>query len=241
MKTPSQAALFSAVDATWPAHRMQTVGNWVVRDGRGGGQRVCAASANGEIVAGDIAAAEDMMLALGQDRLFMIQGDQLELDGLLAQRGYVIKDPVDILVCSARAIAGDFEPRLHAIFAQYPMPILAEIWAAGGINEKRLQVMRRANCDKVFVLGRVEDRAAGVAFVAAQGEICMAHAVEVLARERRKGVAERMMMAAAKWGIWQGAEVFSVLATQANSGAQKLYRKMGMETACHYHYRLKIT
>ena len=68
----------------------------------------------------------------------------------------------------------------------------------------------------------------------------MAHAVEVLARERRRGVAERMMRAAAWWGLRQGASTFCVLTTQANSGAQSLYRKLGMETGAQYHYRIKV-
>lgn len=230
----AEADLFAAVDATWPAAEMHAVEGWTIREGRGGGQRVSAASGSG-----DIAVAEEAMIALGQDRLFMIQGEQTELDAALADRGYVVKDPVDLLVGDAAALAEGFKPKLDAIFAQFPMPILAEIWAEGGIGPARLDVMRRAVCDKTFVMGRIDARASAAAFVAASNGICMAHAVEVLARERRRGVAERMMRAAAWWGLRHGAETFCVLTTQANGGAQALYRKMGMETAARYHYRIK--
>ena len=179
------------------------------------------------------------MTALGQDKLFMIQGEQVELDGELADRGYVVKDPVDLLVCDAATLADEFKPKLEAIFAQFPMAILAEIWAEGGINSARLDVMQRALCDKTFVMGRIDARASAAAFVGASNGICMAHAVEVLERERRRGVAERMMRAAAWWGLRHGAETFCVLTTQANTGAQALYRKIGMETAAQYHYRIK--
>jgi len=160
------ADLFAAVDATWPAHSTHMVEGWTIRDGRGGGQRVSAASGSG-----DISVAEEAMAAIGQDKLFMIQGEQTELDAALADRGYVVKD----------------------------------IWAEGGIGPARLDVMRRATCDKTFVMGRIDARASAAAFVGASGGICMAHAVEVLKRERRRGVAERMMRAAAWWGLRQGA------------------------------------
>ena len=230
----TEADLFAAVDATWPAYATQLVDGWTIRDGRGGGQRVSAASGSG-----NIEIAEAAMTALGQDKLFMIQGEQVELDGELADRGYVVKDPVDLLVCDAATLADEFKPKLEAIFAQFPMAILAEIWAEGGINSARLDVMQRALCDKTFVMGRIDARASAAAFVGASNGICMAHAVEVLERERRRGVAERMMRAAAWWGLRHGAETFCVLTTQANTGAQALYRKIGMETAAQYHYRIK--
>lgn len=231
----TEADLFAAVDATWPAAAMTQVEGWTIREGRGGGQRVSAASGDG-----DIAVAEEAMIALGQDKLFMIQGEQAELDAALADRGYVVKDPVDLLVCDAATLADGFKPKLDAIFAQSPLPILAEIWAEGGIGPARLDVMRRTQVAKTFVMGRIDARASAAAFVAASGGVCMAHAVEVLARERRRGVAERMMRAAAWWGLQHGASTFCVLTTQANSGAQSLYRKLGMETGAQYHYRIKV-
>lgn len=230
-----EADLFKAVDATWPAHAITQVDGWTIREGRRGGQRVSAASGSG-----DIAVAEDAMVALGQDKLFMIPGSQVDLDAELADRGYVVKDPVDLLVGDAEVLAKGFHPNLDAIFAEFPMPILAEIWTEGGIGPARLNVMQRATCDKTFVMGRIDARASAAAFVGASKGICMAHAVEVLTQERRRGVAEKMMQAAAWWGLRYGAHNFCVLTTQANTGAQKLYRKMGMETFAQYHYRIKV-
>lgn len=233
MRIPSDHDLFAAVDATWPAHAKTELDGWTLREGRGGGQRVSAASGQG-----DIAKAEAAMLALGQDRLFMIRSDQTDLDAELADRGYQIKDPVDLLVGDAAAMSDGFSPKLDAIFTTIPMPILAEIWAAGGIGPGRLNVMQRAICDKTYIMGRLDAHPAAVAYAGASHNICMAHAVEVLTGARRRGVAQRMMQAAAWWGLRQGADLFCVLATQANTGAQSLYRKMGMETVTQYHYRV---
>ena len=34
----TEADLFAAVDATWPAHAVQELDGWTIREGRGGGQ-----------------------------------------------------------------------------------------------------------------------------------------------------------------------------------------------------------
>ncbi|WP_069299019.1 GNAT family N-acetyltransferase [Neptunicoccus sediminis] len=234
MQIPSEQQLFEAVDASWPAHKTRELGGWTLREGRGGGQRVSAASGEG-----DIAQAEAAMEAMGQDKLFMIRGDQSALDQDLAARGYSIKDPVDLLVGDAREIAQGYDPKRKAIFTGLPMAILTEIWAEGGIGRTRIDVMERACCAKTYILGRMEARPAAAAFVGCHNGVTMAHAVEVLTRVRRRGVAENLMRAAAGWGVENGATVFAVLATQSNTGAQSLYRKMGMETATQYHYRIK--
>jgi GNAT superfamily N-acetyltransferase len=227
--------LFNAIDETWPPRTLTKLEDWIIREGCGGGQRVSATSGSGDIVA-----AEKAMIALGQNKLFMVQDQQIALDAELASRGYVFKDPVDLFVGDAKVLADGFHPKLDAIFAKFPMPILAEIWAKGGIGSARLNVMERAVCDKAFIMGRIGDRAAAAAFIAASNGICMAHAVEVLTNKRRQGIAERMMRAAAWWGLQQGAETLCVLAAQANKNAQRLYRKMGMETVGQYHYRVKV-
>ena len=241
MRTLSEKAVFEVVDATWAPFARHSVGPWVLREGRGGGQRVSTASCDGTVTERDIADAARAMGGLGQTPLFMVREDQPDLDQHLADAGYQIKDPVDVLAMDARVLARRHEPGLSSIFTSYPMAMLAEIWAAGGIGLGRLDVMRRVAVPKTFVMGRFQARAAGAAFVGLSDGVAMAHAVEVLVRDRRQGVAERMMAASAWWAVQQGADVFSVLTTRANTGAQKLYRKMGMETVSQYHYRIKTS
>ena len=66
-------ALFATLDATWPAAGLTRLGPWTIREGRGGGQRVSAAPADGPWQPGDIATAEAAMVALGQRPLFMLR------------------------------------------------------------------------------------------------------------------------------------------------------------------------
>lgn len=231
--------IFAAVDATWPAASMTRFGPWTIREGRGGGQRVSAASADGPVSEADLAIAETAMRELGQVPLFMVQGDQPDLDALLEVQGYRVKDPVDVWKAPASLVAQGYERSLAAIFVDYPMPIMSEIWAAGGIGPARLDVMRRTVGPKTCILGRLGDKPRGVTFAAIHDGIAMVHAVEVRADGRRQGVAERMMQAAAWWALTEGATEFAALTVKANSGTQAMWRKLGLEVVTGYHYRIR--
>ena len=231
-------ALFQALDATWPPFDAQTNGIWTLREGKGAGKRVSSASTIEVPTHSDIESAASAIKALGQIPMFMVRGDQPELDGQLEHLGYHIIDPVDIFVAPSAELADYDRSRLELIFAEEPMPILAEIWQDAGIGGPRLDVMRRVGGAKTYLFGRKRDRAAASGFAACHNNICMIHAVEVLARLRRQGVAERLMRGAAWWAQQQGVEFTVALTTSENIPAQNLYRKMGMEVAAHYHYRV---
>jgi len=230
--------LFAVVDATWPAVATRTQGIWTLREGRGAGQRVSAASTMQLATHTNVEQAAETMRSLGQTPLFMVRGEQPELDGLLADMGYRLKDPVDLLLARSADLADYSQPDMKVIFAPEPMAIQAEIWEAGGISTPRLEVMRRAAGPKTCLLGRYENHPIAAGFLACNNNIAMVHAVEVLPRARRQGVAEAMMRGAAWWAMQQGAEWFTCLTVSENLPAQRLYRKMGMETAAQYHYRI---
>lgn len=237
--TPEVLALFQAVDATWAPFAIHKTALWTIRDGKGGGKRVSAASALGSVTASDVQSAETAMAGLGQTPLFMIRGDEPELDSLLDGLGYGIIDPVDILSAQTRDLAEYNQPKLEVIFTADPIAILAEIWAEGGIGRSRLDVMRRVKGKKTYLLGRHDNKPVASAFAAVHGEFVMVHAVEVRPTARRRGVARRLMNAAAWWGQELGAKYVVCLTTSENTPAQTLYRNMGMEVVAQYHYRIK--
>lgn len=235
---PTDAQLFAAVDATWPAARYNKTDQWLVRDGQGGGKRVSATSARTHVSDGDIDRAEAAMKALEQDALFMLREADATLDALLEARGYAVVDPVLILTCPIAALTDIEVPRLATFTIWEPLAIMAEIWATGGIGPARLEVMQRAQT-KTAILARNNQRPAGTGFVAVDGPIAMVHAVEVLPEHRRQGAAQWIMRQAAFWARAQGAETMSVLCTKANTAALALYSGLGFEPAAQYHYRLK--
>ena len=234
--TVSKDSIFAALDATWPPARSFEVGPWIIREGAGGGQRVSAATLNGDACAEDVVEAESAMRAIGQQPLFMIRHEETTLDGWLTKRGYEVVDPVAIYSADVSSLAQPVKPAT-ILPAWPPLAIQSEIWAAGGVGESRLAVMRRATIEKTALLGRQGDRAVATTFVARHGGIAMLHALEVMPAARRRGVGATMMMAAANWAALHGATTLALMVTRDNTPANALYRSLGMSEVGQYHYR----
>lgn len=234
----SQAEIFAAVDGTWPAHADHRVGPWLLREGRGAGKRVSAATALGPVGAGDIEQAEAAHRALGQVPLFQIRPGDAGLDAALAARGYHIVDPVQIM---AAPVSSFPPPAPMRAFAHWPpLAMAADVWLDTGINAERQAVMRRAKGPASAVLGRSPEhsnRVAGAAFVALNGRVAMIHAVEVLPEQRRQGTAYQMLCEAAHWSQTRGAEWLTLVVVTQNAGAIALYASLNMAVVGQYHYR----
>lgn len=225
--------LFTAMEATWPPASSQHLGAFCLRDGAGGGKRVSAASLEGSFSAPDLDAAEAAMA----QPLFLIRPGDAALDSALAARGYRVVDPV---LAYAVPVAGIAPPDPMTGFPHWPpMEIARALWSDAGIGPARLAVMERAAGPKCVILGRVQDRAAGVAFVACHGEIAMLHALEVAPALRRQGSAHNILRAAAVWAQDQGAVTLALVVTEANATARGLYASLGMNLVGQYHYRQK--
>lgn len=231
--------LIAALEATWPPAARREVGPWTIREGQGGGKRVSAATARRAVGAEDVAEAEDAMRALGQAPLVMIRDGEAALDALLAASGYAVLDPTDAFAAPLAALDLPPPPRLAAIPAWPPLAIQRELWAEGGIGPARLAVMERAQHPKTSLLARMDDRAAGTAFVALHDGMAMVHALEIQPRFRRRGLGRQMMAGAIHWARAQGARDLGLVVTRANAAAQALYASLGLRRVGHYHYRMK--
>ncbi|WP_422049004.1 GNAT family N-acetyltransferase [Shimia sp.] len=237
--TPDARQLYDVVDATWPAARSFAVGPFLIREGKGGGKRVSAATALGPYDDSDIARAEEAMTALGQGLLFQLREGEEALDATLAARGYDVVDPVIMYVIEVEALSQEEPPRTAAIPAWEPLKIMEEIWAAGGVGPERIDVMRRAEGPKTGMISRWNDKPAGASFLAMHEGIGMVHSLEILPHQRRQGVAQFLMRRAAIWVQQHGGTHLSVICTTANEGANALYASLGMRVVGQYHYRQK--
>lgn len=228
--------LFAVIDATWPAASERMAGGFRVREGQGGGSRVSCASLETPFAQADIGAAEAAHRALGQPPKFMIRPGQDDLDAALAARGYEMFDPVTVYTAAVADLPSEVPP--VTAFAHWPpLAITREVWAATGIGPARQAVAARAAPPKCAILGRIEDRAGGAAFLGIHDDVAMLHGLAVLEPARRKGLARAMMAEAARWAGTQGAKTLALAVTQANGAANGLYRALGMTPVAHYHYR----
>lgn len=230
---------WTALEATWPAAEVTRDGPWVLRRGLGGGKRVSAASVVGTWDVDEITLAEAAMAAMGQSALFVLRDGDDALDLALAARGYAVVNPVVIYGVSVADVAGAAPARMTT-FAHWPgLRVTADIWDICGIGPARRAVMARVAGPKAVVLGRLGDRAAGVAFVAVAGTVAMVHALEVLPTRRRQGLARNLMRAAAVWSHASGAQTLALAVTADNHAARALYASLGMMAVGQYHYRAK--
>jgi GNAT superfamily N-acetyltransferase len=239
MTGPDAPCIYEVIDATWPAADLRRVGPWVIREGRGGGSRVSAASAQEGAHASDIAQAEDAMRALGQPLLFQIRATDTTLDTWLADRGYAIMDPVNLYAAPIPKIATERPPPVTSFEVWPPLQAQRQLWEAGGINANRIAVMARAQTEKVTLLGRYDDRPAGCAYLGIAKGCAMIHALEVAKFARRQGLARHLTRAAAFWAQDHGVHSLTLVTTQANDAANALYTSLGMQLVGQYHYRIK--
>lgn len=225
------------IDATWPAAGYSRAGAFTVREGRGGGSRVSAATCDGAFGEADIDAAEAAEAALGQRPLFMVRNGQEALDAALAARGYRVKDPVAIHAAPTAVLATPAPGPMTAFALWPPFEIMRDLWTEGGIGPARLAVMDRARGPKTAIMGRIRDRVSGVAFVAVDGSRAMLHALEVTPGLRRQGSAVNIMRKAAEWAQDHGATELFLAVTRDNLAANALYASLGMRIVENYHYR----
>lgn len=233
------ADLRPVIEATWPAAATRAHGAWLIRDGQGGGKRVCAASPLPGWQATDLTQAEVAMAQLGQPSLFVLYPGDDELDAVLDQQGYGVIDPV-VAYAAPVAQISEVPPEKMTTFPHWPpMAIATDLWAEAGIGSARIAVMERVIGPKTVILGRSRDRAAGVAFVAVHKSIAMLHGLEVTPSQRRQGSAHNILRAAALWAQQNGADTVSLVVTEANENARRLYASLGMSVVGQYHYRQK--
>ncbi len=235
---PTAERLFAAVDGTWPAAALVEAGPWLLREGRGGGKRVSAATIRGPWLPDDVAAAESAMRLMGQDPLFMIRkGDDL-LDQTLLARDYDAVDPTNIRLAPIDTLTDRALPPVTAFSVWEPLAVMHEIWDEGGLDPARLNVMERCSAPKTGLFGRVSDRPAGSGFCAIHDGIALVHALEIREEHRGKGLGAWMMRCAAIWAERKGARWIGALVTQANDHANGLYASLNLNTVGHYHYRI---
>lgn len=226
--------LAEVMEATWPPASRRALGPFTLRDGAGGGKRVSAASLDGRFTTDDLAALEAAMPA----PLMLIRAGDEALDAALDARGWQIIDPVVAYAAPTAALTAEL-PFLTAFAHWPPLEIARSIWAEGGIGPARIAVMDRVQGPKAALLGRIDDRSAGVAFVACHGADAMVHALEIRGSQRRQGLGRKLLHAAANWAADQGATQLSLVVTRQNVAACALYARLGMQTVGQYHYRMK--
>lgn len=232
--TPSVEAAF---EASWPAAEYAQAGAFRIGRGLGGGKRVSSARATApDWRAADLDSAIAIQRSWDQPPIFRVSdGDTSLADALLA-RGF--RDHTQTLMMTApiTALTDLPVPPVTSFALWPPLAIQRELWIEQGIGPARQAIMDRVGLPKAALLGRIRDRAASVAFVAAADGIAVLHALEVLPAMRRQGLASWTLREAAFWAQAQGAETMLLAVTAENAGAIALYQGLGFSPVAGYRY-----
>lgn len=233
-------AYFRAIDVTWPAAAYHACGPFTLREGQGGGRRASAATLDDPdhpVTLPEIESASAAMRDMGQTPLYMVRDGDAALDALLDQAGYEVEAETLIFASGIEDLTDIELPRVKVLDMWEPLAIMRELWIGSGTGPERQAVMERAVGPKTALLGRQNDKPAGVGFVALDGDIAMLHAVEILPFQRRQGMGRWMLRGAAHWAAARGAKTFAVLAMRESEAANALYTSLGMTVVGQYHYR----
>ncbi len=227
--------LFALMDATWPPRAIHRAGGFALYQGseskRLSAGRLCDAE-------WDIAQAEAGFAHLRQKPLFLLRPEEAALDAELSARGYSLAEKVRFYRAPCEALCDEVAP-VRAFAHWPPLEIARDIWRAGGIGAEHQAAMARATEPKTALVGRLNDRAAGAAFVALKGAQAMLHALYILPQARRQSLARDLICEAAAWARAHGAQHLALAVALDNRAAIALYERLGFCPAGDYHYRIK--
>ena len=148
---PGALRLAEVCEATWPPASQKALGAWTIREGRGGGNRVSAATEAWPVTDADLPVAEKAMRALGQVPLFQIREGDHKLDALLESHGYTVRDPVNLWAVATSRLTTTPIPRGTVYTMWPPLELVRDIWIDGNVGPPRLAVMERAKCEKTAI------------------------------------------------------------------------------------------
>lgn len=233
----SLPTLAQALQATWPAARCTRVGPWWIRDGAGAGRRASAASPCAPFGPDDIPAAEAAMRALGMAPLFAVRSDQPDLEQALQARGYSDHDHSVFYVGDVQQMIARAAPAGDILAIWPPTRAQESFWVANDIGPARLALMQRATCPKIALVAQDGPSPAGAAYVGADQNYALIHALVVDPEARRRGLGARIVHGAAQWAARQGCDTLALAVTRTNTAARALYASLGMVQVGDYHYR----
>lgn len=229
-----------AFETTWPAAEYARAGGLAVGRGMGGGGRVASARRLGPDWSGaDLAAVEAIQRGWHEAPRFRVADGDPALADALAARGYHLDTPTAIMAADCAALAGTAIPPLTAFSIWPPLAVQCDIWQGGNVGPARQAVMARVTLPHTALLGRLDDRAAGAAFVAADGPVAMIHAIEVVPALRRRGMAGWLLRMAAQWAAAQGATRLALVVRRENAAARALYAGAGFAELGGYGYWIR--
>ena len=239
-------AIERAAARAWPALDDIDVDGWTWRCSGGGSRRansVLPLAFNGGSVASSIAEIEALYRERGLRSCVQVSSiaQPTDLDAQLANRGYVLEEPVLLLAkYLPPALAQDMPPTVE--IAADPSPDWLAIYTAtvDGVERRAAApaTLARVPGERGFLTAW----RAGLALASALGVlspdgIAIVECVATDVPSRRTGAAAEVMTGLETWAALNGATVAALQVVESNVAARALYTARGYTLASRYHYR----
>ena len=193
-------------------------------------------------IAAAIGAAEALYQAQGQPPIFRVPSIvDAALDGTLAERGYTGEGETCVLYGPMIGIAAVADRGVELLPSPSPQWLAAMGRLQGHSPEQAATYRRIVEAIAIpvrFAVLRAAGHPAALAFGAIHDGLLCYESVITDPRQRRQGLARRVIAALAAWGRKAGAEGACLQVEAGNAPAIALYRGFGLGTELHrYHYR----
>lgn len=234
------------MDAAWPALESSTADGWVLRSAGGVTQRANSIwpAAESSNPAASLRHAEEWYAGRRQPVIFQLtrRPDNAALEDFLDSRGYSRQSETIIMAATPSPADSPAPAGISVTLADTPSAEWLDLWwsvdGRGGEEAKQLArdilsgvpslyATARNSAGQVVGTGRLSlvDGWGGIYGMATHPDF------------RRQGVAGAVLAALMEHASVAGAERMWLMVTNANAGAQELYRRAGFAEMGRYHYR----
>jgi N-acetylglutamate synthase len=231
----------------WPAATTVWLEGWRLGLDRGVTRRANSVLPNAEQPVDDVDAligeVERRYRADGLRPCFKLTAaaEPADLDRRLERRDYRSEGHSLVLVADARTIAPLPSPQITVALEDQPTQAwLDACWPAAQYAAERSArqgIVARLRRPRAFGLARLGSAPGGAALAVADRGWVGLTAVHTLPEQRRRGVAQSLLAALARWAVEQGVERLYLQVERDNAPARNLYGGLGFTEAYGYHYR----
>lgn len=225
---------------TWSAGETALIGGLLVCRDDGAGGRLSsirrADSRRRDDPLSDLDAALAQQREWGQRALVRAWDDDEDLIAAASAKLPVRAEPTVVLSAAIDALADEAPPVMTSFGIWPPMAVQRQLWQDFGINAARQAVMSRGTGPRLSLLGRLQDKPAGVGFCAVSGTVAGLHALVVKPDMRGARLGEWLVREAAHWAAHEGAEQMMLAVGRDNAAALRLYDRLGFKEVGGYAY-----
>jgi len=226
----------------WPASETIRQGDWIMRFENGYSKRANSVTVLGEFgsdLDDKISSCEEMYRSRGLRPIFRLPSfvDPLILDRALHARGYEIVDPTHVMTRGLERV-DRMDNSIDEENIDDWLDLHDRLLDDTRSQEHHRRILENIQTPRLYASLAHEGRKVTCGMAVLDGEFLGLFDIVTLADARRRGLATRLVKDMHAWASVRGARTAYLQVIKSNSGAVRLYEKLGYTTLYHYWYRV---